>query len=501
MTSEYDAIFIGGNKHLSGGRILAGYRLRTEGRKQGYETLVIDTAPSMTYDELMLLLENVTTKKTLIFGFSIAWIDAYNPLDINWIDDRFFNELKSKFPNIKFVCGGPGNPWIVGSHIIHRNCDWSLIGFSDVSYTKLLDMFSGKPNHGLKYFVDTDTGKKVVQSDINHKITNPNDIETVLDLEDGFLSYQPIPLEVSRGCIFRCSFCSHPFQGAKDYDSYQRTSESLANELKRNYEYFGTTRYSLMDDTFNDSMEKLDRLHKAIDIAKLPDFKFMSYLKPELLVTKPEMIDKLKSLGIAAGYVGLESMNNASRKIVKKGMDFGRVADSIKLLKQKTNVKLEASFIIGLPEDTIENQHNTLEYMIQNQNEFCATWMFQPLGIYNDKHGKGNSDIDNNPNKFGYEIISSNNTLNHEGSFVHWKNNNMDGPTAKELAMNLNVKSRSIRKLGGWSVPTAWHLGISETEIESKTVMDLKIPLESVASERNRAIEFLNKYIGKSYGN
>jgi hypothetical protein len=361
-------------------------------------------------------------------------------------------------------------------------------------------MFSGKINHGLKYFVDTDTGKKVVQSDINHKITNPNDIETILDLEDGFLSYQPIPLEVSRGCIFRCSFCSHPFQGAKDYDSYQRTPESLANELKRNYEYFGTTRYSLMDDTFNDSMEKLDRLHKAIDIAKLPDFKFMAYLKPELLVTKPEMIDKMKSLGVTAGFVGLESMNNASRKIVKKGMDFKKVADAIKLFKQKTNVKLAASFIIGLPEDTIENQYNTVEYMIQNQDEFCASWSFLPLGIYIDKHGKGTSEIDKNPNEFGYTITKSNNTKL-EGNFIDWKNKNMDSLTANHLASSLNIKSRNIRKLGGWLVPTAWHLGKSDAEIESKTLSDLQIESKSVASERNRAIDFLNKYIGKSHGN
>lgn len=492
---EYDAIFIGGNRHLIGGRILAGYRLRTEGRKHGHETFVIDTAPSMSWDELTTLLDSVVTEKTLMLGFSIAWLDGYQNTDINWVNDKFFNDLRVKYPHVKFVCGGPGGPWIKGSQIVYRNCDWVLVGFSDISYTKLLDLFSGKPNHGLKYFVDTDNGKKVVQSDINHKIMNPDEIETVLDVEDNFLSYQPVPLEVARGCIFRCSFCSHPFQGAKDYDSYQRTPESLARELRRNYEQFGTTRYILMDDTFNDSMEKLDRLHRAIDMAKLPDFKFMSYLKPELLATKPEMIDKMKALGVSGGFLGMESMNNESRKAVKKGMDFDRVADAVKLFRQRTNVKLEASFIVGLPHDTVDNQYKTLAYMIKNQDEFCVSWHFTGLGMYVDKYGKGASEIDNNPEKFGYKVVNRISVIpGAPGHFIHWENEFMDMPTAHKLGLTLTNISNIKRRPGGWIVPTAWHMGISDDDIENKTVNQLKIFDVGPSFERARAIELLKKH-------
>jgi hypothetical protein len=492
---EYDAIFIGGNKHLLGGRILAGYRLRTEGRKHGYETFVIDTAPSMSWKELTTLLDSVVTEKTLMLGFSIAWLDAYHLSDINWINDKFFHDLRVKYPHVKFVCGGPGGPWVKGSQIVYRNCDWVLVGFSDIAYTKLLDLFSGKPNHGLKYFLDTDNNKKIVQSDINHKIMNPDEIETVLDLEDNFLSYQPVPLEVGRGCIFRCSFCSHPFQGAKDYDSYQRTPESLARELRRNYELFGTTRYVLMDDTFNDSMEKLDRLHRAIDVAKLPDFKFMSYIKPELLATKPEMIDKMKALGVTGGFLGMESMNNESRKAVKKGMDFERVADAVRLFRQRTNVKLEASFIVGLPGDSIENQYKTLSYMIKNQDEFCVSWHFTGLGMYVDKYGKGASEIDNNPEKFGYEIQAKRKLIpGAPGYFINWKNKFMDMPTAYKLGVTLTNLSNIKRRPGGWQVPTAWHMGISDDDIENKTVNELEIFTNGPSFERARAIELLMKH-------
>jgi radical SAM superfamily enzyme YgiQ (UPF0313 family) len=495
MKKEYDAIWLGGNKHLHGGRIIAGHRLRTAGRKEGYDTFVIDTASSMSQFELMTLLESVVTSKTLMLGFSFGWMDTGAKDKIEWVNDDFFNQLKTKFPHARVVGGGPGAPWLRDPQIVYKNCDWSLMGFSDLAYPKLLDMFSGKTNHGLKYFVDTDSGKKIVQSDINHKLYDPNEIETVFELDDNFLPHQPLPLEVSRGCIFRCSFCGHPFQGLKDYDSYQRKPENLANELRRNYELFGTTRYALMDDTFNDSIEKLDRLLKAIEIAKLPDFKFMSYLKPELLVTKPEMIDKLKQLGVTGAFFGIESIFPIARKAIKKGMDFERVAEAIKIFKQRTNAKIKSSFITGLPGDSIESQWQTVEYMIKNKDDFCADWSFKPLTMYVDKYGKGVSEIDRNPEKFGYEIIRKAQAFPESpGHFLIWKNEFMDRDHAGILIEELNHESNKHTRPGGWLIPTAWHFGLSDDDIENKTLRELNLWGKGPIFERQRAIEFLEKH-------
>lgn len=481
----YHSIFVGGNKLLVGGRVLAGFRLRTEARKHGYETFVIDCAPSLTKDELMLILKKVVSKETLMIGFSMIWMASFMQ-EIDWVTSDFFKKIREEFPHVKLVSGGPGGPWVMGSEIVYKNTDWTLVGFSDQSYTRLLDLFSGKKDHGLKYNIDPLTKKKIVESDKFHQILDPNDIETVLEPEDGFLPHQPVSLEVARGCIFRCSFCSHPFQGAKDYDSYQRTPESIARELKRNYELFGTTRYVLMDDTFNDSMEKMDRLERAIDIAKLPKFEFVSYLKPELLVTKPQMIDKLKTLGLAGGFIGLESLNNKSRKAVQKGMDVNRVIDAVKVLKQKTNAQLEASFIIGLPYDDLDSQYKTQTFMSENQDELCAGWHFSALMI----HSVGPADIDRDPKKFGYTIIDS---LSKE-KFLFWKNDHMNFNEAIELASKLNAVGWYKRKAAGWNVATCWHLGFSDEDIRSKSYRALGLPNAGMDFERKTALELIKKF-------
>ncbi len=497
MNKTYHAIYFGGNPQLTGGRNIAGFRLRTSLRNHGYELLVVDTAPLMKAEEILSLLDKAVTAETLVIGFSTVWLDSFNwevwDDPISWITHDFFNSIKQKFPNVKIVAGGTGDVHVRGARMICHHSSWIFNGFSDDSFYRLLDLLSGKPDHGLKY--REEDGKCIVDSNVTHQIPNPDYVETFFDKEDKFYSHQPMPLEVSRGCIFRCIFCSHPFQGAKDADSYIRTPENLANELRRNYEMFGTTRYSLMDDTFNDSMEKLDRLHRAIDLAKLPSFEFMSYIRAELLVTKPEMIPKLKELGCRAGYVGLESMKNSTRKIIRKGTDIERVIDALYKLRECADTRIQASFIVGLPGETIDDLIKTYRFVTSTKYKLFHNWEFQALGIFYDKNLRGSSEIDNNPEKFGYTVTNKN-----PESWADWKNNIMDKKFAIDFASELNKKSRLDQKVGGWLLPIAWHLNIPQNEIDTKTVHKLNIWRRARDDTRARAVECLRQFgVNPSY--
>jgi radical SAM superfamily enzyme YgiQ (UPF0313 family) len=489
MNKEYHAVFLGGNKSLVGGRIIAGYRLRTALLQYGYEMLVLDSAVSMTGSELMSLLKNVVTDKTCVLGVSTVWLDSFFST-IDWINDDFFKSIKEQFPKLLIVAGGPESSWVPGATIIYNNSDWVLNGFSDEAFPKLLEYLHGKDSN-LKYIKDHN-GKKNIHSNKFYQISKPDDIETIFYKEDGFLPCQPIPLEISRGCIFRCSFCTHPFQGAKDYDSYIRTPESIARELKRNYELFGTTRYSIMDDTFNDSIEKLERLERAIDIAKLPSFEFQSYIKPELLVTKPAMIKKLANLGLRAGFVGIESMNNLSRKSMHKGMDIDRVCDAIRELNTISKSKMHASFITGLPHDTVDDIVKSKEFLLKNIDNLFRSWKFRPLIMYYNRELQGLSEIDKNPEKFGYTIVKKN-----PGSFAIWENKNMTFYQAKELSEKINKESLPFMKVSGWLVPLAWHLDIPDSIVETSLLTDLDLLKLGKENNRERAIQILkcNKLI------
>lgn len=484
----YHGIILGGNRSLVGGRNIAGFRLRTAAKKHGYNILPIDSSVVLTQLELENLLDKVITKDTLMIGISTVWLNSYEKGTINWLNDSFFQNIKTKFPHVSMVSGGPAGKWVEGSHLIYEHIDWNFNGFSDISFPKFLDLLSGKKNHGLMYMPNRD-GKKIVNSDVTHKIYNPDDIETVFELEDGFLPHQPLPLEVSRGCIFRCSFCNHPFQGAKDPDDYIRSVDSISSELRRNYDLFGTTRYSIMDDTFNDSIEKLDRLRRAIDKSKIPSFEFMSYIKPELLATKPEMIPILKDLGIASGFSGIESFHKTARKAIKKGMDIERVLEAIELLKSSTGCTMHASFIVGLPGESLDDIYRTHNFLRSKDNRHFNSWIFQPMGIYYDSDLNGFSEIDKNPEKFGYEIIEKT-----PESFAIWKSPFMSRARAISFCKYLNSSSLKHQRIAGWDLPLAWQLNLSKQQINDTPLSEFRFSGQGIKELRRIGLATLYRF-------
>ena len=492
---NYDGILLCGARDGVAGRNIVGYRLRSAAKKFGYNILVLDSATAMSQSELESVLNNVISDRTLMIGISTSWLDKPHhgvSKNIDWVNADFFNKLKSKYTNLKVVAGGNGGLKITGSRDIYAAADWHLVGFSDDSFSRLLMLLDKKTNHGLKYMIGSN-GTKTVDSNKFHQIAYPDDIETEFEIDDNFLSYQPIPLEVSRGCIFRCAFCNHPFQGVKDADKYMRTPESLARELKRNYELFNTTRYAIMDDTFNDSIEKLDRLERAIEISKIPNFEFVAYIKPELLVTKPQMIRQLTSMGLTGGFTGIESFNNVARKAINKGMNIDRVLSSIyELISLNPNVKMFASIIVGLTGDTIDDIYQWHDTLVANQKELFRSWKFGPLGIFSysdiDKDTATVSPIEKDPSKYGYEITKF------DGNYAHWKNKDMTVYDAVRISDDLNDKSKNIKMPSGWTVASAWHLGESDDAINNSTLQKLNLALRSRDGVRQRAVDTIKKF-------
>lgn len=488
MNKEYHGIFLGGDTGvIYAGKIIAGPRLRTALKNKGYDLLILQSALLLSQEQMLEVLENVITDKTLVIGFSLTWLSPINCHIPNWATPTFFTALRTRFPNIKLVAGGPSNrdSLSIESRFVYNNVDWVFKGFSDDSFPRLFDLLSGKPDHGLRYMLEDN--QKVVYSDRDYKITRPDVLETVWEADDDILPYQSLPLEVSRGCIFQCAYCTHPFQGAKDADEYIRTPQSIAKELQRNYELFGTTRYTLMDDTFNDSIVKLQRLEEAIKIAKLPNFEFAGYIKPELLATKPEMIDRLKDLGLRGAFLGIESLDPVSRKAVGRGMKVERFMPALEKLKSN-GARLHASFIAGLPNDTPTSIVNS--YRIISTGGLFNSWFFFPLGIYYNRKLEGASDLDLDPEKYGYEVEKT------PDAICRWKTVHMNSYIAYQITQLLKEMSMMQVKPGGWNVATAWNVGFNNNDLDT-TLMDLKIHSRIVDYEVQNLEKTLTKYVNK----
>jgi len=460
----YNVILVGGMTDEYYGRALGPYRLRTALESNGYSVSILDYVCDYTEQHLLDILDKLVSSNTRILGISYTWLEITDSINC-WASDAFFEKFRILYPWVKIVVGGNRNT--VTQRIL-KNSDWFVSGFADISFPLLVDKIFDKPSINLKYFIKDDT--RIVNSNANYEVKDVDTLETVFKKEDEYLPFQPITLEVSRGCIFHCAFCSHPFLGKKNFD-YIRSSESLSRELVRNYELFGTTRYIISDDTFNDSIEKIDRVRQAIELAKLPKFEFVAYIKPELLITKPEMIPMLVDMGLKGAHFGVESFNKEARKVIGKGTPIEKILAAAEQLTSR-GVKIHASFIIGLPGDVAEDYHKWNDYLSENVNKVFSSWWYNSLGIGLNPMGEGYSLIEQDPEKYGYTIIP------HEegediGAGDFWRNwiraDGMRRWDAFQIAKELNEKNRKIVSIAGWRIAAAWNCNLSEDELQKKS--------------------------------
>lgn len=484
---SYDIILVGGISFDVHGRALGPFRLRTEVERAGYSLKVVDYAWAFDQDQFFNLLSVLITEKTKILGISAAWFDIRKPAN-QWLDVEFFDRFRKKFPGVLIVVGGT-KPTVPS--LMHNKADWFISGFGEIALVKLMNYLTNE-NKSLKFI--TEGHLKIILANNDYQVANIDDIETVFKLEDGFHSYQPLPLEVSRGCIFKCAFCTHPFLGKKTYE-YIRSAESIGRELKRNYELFGTTRYLISDDTFNDSYEKLDIVRKAIDLAKIPNFEFCGYIRPELIITKPKMLSMLLSLGLKAGHIGLESMRDESRKIVGKGIDVNRVFEVAHTLNSN-GVKLHASLIAGLPNDTEEEIYRWNDFLIENRNDLFKNWNFNALGIQ--RTGTGDipySLIEKNPEHYGY-TTSINEEIPNAQELIWTHSSGMTLEKARMIARHCNGKSVQYRKFAGWEIGSAWFHNLSDDMIEN-TVGGISLEIRKILLENGhkRALHNYNNLV------
>ena len=484
--TDYCGILLFGQNFEFAGRGIAGPRLRTAAQRAGFNVMIIDFVNNLTLEQIFELLEKTVTEKTKFIGLSASWIDPGTIKFYPWYNEKFFTTIRQRWPQLQIITGGHDEH---NKQFLLKNADYHFHGYSDNSFVEFLKMIHGQ-DHSLN-FSKKDIGNNhqvyMIDSNMFHAVGNPDELETVFLKEDNFKPHQPLPIEVARGCIFRCTFCRHPFQGKKYYDSYQRSIGNLASELSRNYDLFGTTRYTVLDDTFNDSIEKIHRLTEAVKLAKLPKFEFVAYIKPELLVTKPEMIGMLADLGLKGAFIGMESFNEETRKAIGKGTNVEKVLDACKKLGEANDhqVRVHASFIAGLPYDTPENVLNTWKFLTSEQNTYFRSWHFEPLSVrpYTDVKPLADdvlSTLDKDPYRFGYKFDTKGN----------WYTEHWNRAHAVEITKRIMIDSQKYVRSGGWRIAGLWQAGVPDDKLDVNMPYDVLKRMIDVDTQERVAREY-----------
>lgn len=429
-------------------RPLGPQRLATELRKHGYTVKVVDFFSRWLtdLDNFYNLIDSVVDDQTLFIGFSgtffnsasnrelLANINTFTdyfktmalatwPLENSQVED-ILNHISTKYPSVKFVYGGERYDYKLQQ--LSSTMDFIVQGFADTTIIQLANHLS--KNTSIKY-MPSGSKAKIINHDKDASSFNFS-TESAITFEqtDHMFSNDPMPLETSRGCMFKCTFCGYPVLGRKKKDlSYHKTTEVLAYEFSKNYEMFGTNKYIIVDNIFNETTEKIEDVLRARDISKV-DLQLNAFIRYEILARYPEQYKLLKELGLVAANIGIESLHLPSARVTGKGTDPEKVKEILYSIKSywDNKISISGSFIIGLPEDNPETLSSWIPWVVDKDcpidGLFLQRMNFSQLGT---------TLMSQDPGKYGYTNVSV------RRGYDYWKNKYWTAVDADRYALDI----------------------------------------------------------------
>lgn len=402
--------------HGSSLRSVGAYRIATALKQINCETKVLDYFFHIDLYYQKQLLNKFISKDTKILGISAtnlrghtktaqqqSLFDKFKPLRSNSNGLVYFHQnlkqilqyVKNKFPWIKIIIGGGQitNLQETGLEFVDEYIDCIFTGESDISIQEYYKHIAF--NLDLEYTQTWKVGKfvkefqntKVVHSEKSYPLSKEY-VDKNLYIDHKAINSDLLPnewlfVEISRGCVFNCYFCSYK------HSNKRRSIDSIKKEILKNYNEYGITKFRLMDDTFNDNKRKVVEICEMFK--SLPfEVEWHSYARTDVLSVHPNLINLMYDSGCRYLKFGLETTNNKALKYANKMLSHEKNDEVINEIYERTNGQLytHSNFIIGLPKDSIESQYKTFEWIQNSKLKTFSLTTWHRDKFYNDDDDK-----------------------------------------------------------------------------------------------------------------
>lgn len=457
-------------------RYLGSYKVAHSARKRGFDVQVIDFVTRWTEEQLDTLIRKFITPETRIIGISITFIGqhlwendtrtaSYNENVMNqgsWNNKErlpphvksVLQRIKKEFPSITFILGGYLSDCVDGWGII----DAAVTGYAEDIFPELLaHLVNGEkaPKSILKI---PHWGSKAMRiySEPNEITYNIHEDNHRFVKEDCIQPGETLPIEVSRGCMFKCKFCQFQLLGRGKLD-YLRDFALLKDELEYNYQTFGTQNYYIICDTFNDTEYKVKSFYEMTQSLSFK-INFASYLRADLIHRFPDTAFMLQESGCKGAFFGIETLHSKAALDIGKAWSGKHAREFMPELNHniwKGKIGSHINMIVGLPHDTEIDVRESVDWWIQTNI---------PSVRYDALFMKKNqwfnlSEYEKNATKYGFTWAEDDT----------WVNNEWTEHSATKLATEIEDIFRYRIKQLPWMTVNLLGMGHSDDSVMNNT--------------------------------
>ncbi len=182
-----------------------------------------------------------------------------------------------------------------------------------------------------------------------------------------------IPVQSSRGCHFKCTFCIVNTMFPTGYR--KRDVESVIRDLRDKRRY--GREFLFVDNDFGANRRETKTLLRRMVEERL-DLNILAFARVEIS-RDDELLSLLRQAGITLIYQGYESVQPETLDGYKKHQTFQQIIASIDKLHSH-GLRVAGSFVLGADTDTPESIERTIDFVIEKQ--LAMAYFFPIWGHY-----------------------------------------------------------------------------------------------------------------------
>ncbi len=297
----------------------------------------------------------------------------------------YIKAIKEKTTGIKIIVGGPA--YMFYEEFLKGGCDIVCKGEGELTILEIVEYLEGRRAiesiDGIAYMKNG----SVISNRDRELITNLDSIpfplwdkikprcyydSYILPMKGTF-----VPMVTSRGCVYRCAFCSSPYLWRNNYrvrsiENVLKETDILVSRYRARYIIF-------QDDAFGTDNNWLRKFCLALIERRYKKLRWMCILHPLVFKEDPEqLIFLIKRAGCNLFVFGLQSVSpDVSRKINRDPLE-PEVLRKIIKITNNAGILTSVDFILGLPGETEKTIRENIDFALEARPHLVN---FHPLRL------------------------------------------------------------------------------------------------------------------------
>ena len=256
----------------------------------------------------------------------------------------------------------------------------------ELTLIKVIDALkNGRPIDGIENAATYDGSKGLVFTERSPDNVDLDHEYIQWDRIDPGYMRRSLPINTSRGCLYRCRFCTYRnfFKGVK-----YKSLEALRRELKSIPRDGSVRHIRFTDDNFTASAERLRQVCQMMIEEDFP-FTWSSFARPDAITGETAAL--MGQSGCDFLEMGIESGNEGMLRRMGKGFGIDTVKRAIDHLNGH-GIDVSGAFILGYPGEGEETIQQTIDFINQSGLSYYRLNFFYYSGsmlLYRErgKHG------------------------------------------------------------------------------------------------------------------